>query len=148
MAFESLKAELATDPLGRGYQNMTVDQVVASLNTADRVVQRPIPNRLLLRWAAQTDGINLLKTAAASGNKDKRRISDAALAMISSFHVTEFDVSDPELIQLLAATVVLGILSQADVDALKARGQVKISRAEELGLGIVTRGQVLRYKQE
>lgn len=148
MDYVKLKAEIAVDPLQRGYQAMTAQQVVDSLKVVNRTIQGSVSIRQVLRWSAATDGIQSFKTGSASGNKDKRRISDASLAMLTSPHVAELDVADPEIIQLLAATVSFGILTQAAIDALKARGQTMVSREAELGIPGVTRGDVLRYKKE
>jgi len=146
-AIDPLIVEIRDDPLGAGYAGMSEEDVSLALQMKNRVVQGPVDARKVLRWSASTDGINSLRVAAASGNKDKRRLADAALAMLTSPHVSELDVSDAEIGQMLGALVALGVLTQADVDALKTRGQRSISRVEELNLDDVRPGRITEARK-
>jgi len=48
---------------------------------------------------------------------------------------------------MLGALVALGVLTQADVDALKTRGQRSISRVEELNLDDVRPGRITEARK-
>ena len=138
MDYDKLKAELAKP----AYAAMTAQEAADSLNAATVTKQGPVPMRLVLRWSARWDGIFKLREASAGGNKDHRRLADAALQMLSSPHLPEFDLSDPELMTMLAGLVSLGVLTQAEADDLKALGVQTISRAAELGLPVVQSSDV------
>lgn len=141
-----LIAEIRDDPLGRVYSGMTDAQVAASLNTADRQVQGPVPINQVLRWSAGVDGIHTLRQASETGPPAKRQLADAALQLVNHPHVRELDVTDPELSAMLDGLVVAGIFDQPSVDALVARGVQTLSRAAELGLGHVKNGHVQRAR--
>ena len=142
MDYAILKTELTTDPLGRGYAAKDNQQVADSLNTVNRTLQEPVPIKQVLRWSVQTDAIYKLKQASASGPRDQRRITEVALVLINHPHITELDVEDPEIAAMLAALVAMALFKQGEVDALKARGQRTVSRAEELVLPPVSAGHI------
>lgn len=148
MDHETLKAELQDDPVGRGYAAMTAEQVAASLNTADRSVQGPVPITDVLRWSAATDAIYTLRQASETGPPEKRKLADAALQLVNHPHVSELDVTDSELVAMLDAMVSLKVFSSEEVAALKARGVRTVSRAVELGITSVKAGHVERARAQ
>ena len=148
MNYSILVSEISDDPSNRGYAGMSDAEVAVSLNTADRIIQRPVPIKQILRWSAAVDGIYRLREASSTGPKDKRRLADAALQLLNHPHIDELDVTDPEIAGMLEALVSFGVFTAAERDALIDRGKVTISRAEELGLGQVKVGYVQRARSE
>lgn len=148
MFYNTLKAELTDDPVGRGYAAMTAEQAAASLNAADRSVQGPVPIGDVLRWSAGVDGIYMLREASERGTPKKRQMADAALQLVNHPHVVELDVTDPELAAMLDGLVALSVFTSEQVDALKARGVRTISRAEQLGIAPVKPGHVEKARAQ
>lgn len=126
-----LKNEIATDPLTRGYSGMTNAQIAASLNTA---------------------------------NRTRNRTSMTASEVLNAISVTEFNVLTAANKQLVWDLVHLGTLNPFGVEAtlftnifgggsttistLAGLRSQSISRATELGLGVVSEGLVAEAKAQ
>lgn len=143
---EILAAELAADPLGRGYAAMTHDQAAASLNSMApddlRVRSRAIGSRELLAWSAAGGRFASLEDAAAAhADKQVRSVARAA-----SYMVMREDTSfEPGRHGALVDTLVAGgVFSATDRESLLALASERVARAVELGLpaGWVTAGRV------
>lgn len=140
MDFQKLKTELRADPLARGYANMTDAEAAASLNTPDRpmVVETYANAKTLLSHLGATPGaavLDALETIAVSNSAVKW-----ALKFITS--PEGIDVGNLETRAMLDQLVAATVLSAADVATIKMLAERQISRAEELGLGLVREGDV------
>ena len=83
MNLDSLKNEIDSDPLGRGYVGMTDQEVADSLHMANRTVYRPVPSRVLQEWASVGERIVKLKNAAAThASDDVKNIAESALLLV------------------------------------------------------------------
>ena len=142
---ETLREELDSDPLGRGYSSMTDDQVIASLNEPNRPAPPlPLPSALLLAWSS--GGAN---TAGAISNKARnQRLADAAssdspaiagvaqAALVLLNRDAELDVV--KYADEIALLVAGSILVQSESDQLHALASASdISRAVELSLPVI-----------
>ena len=129
---QALKTELTTDPLGRGYAGMTNTQVVTSLRTANRTVERRsvsgsqiynaiVPSEFSTLLATQQQ---LVRDVFGLGDTiDVRTGTNARAVMLAAFGA--------------------GTTTRANLIALV---QETISRAAELGLGDVREGDVARAR--
>lgn len=132
----ALSQELATDPLGLGYASHLPDspgRVVDLLNAPTRTAIKPrfVTARGVL---AEVDGgaqiLDKLEALAGS-------VSEVKWAM--KFLLTDgIDVGHPRTRGLLDALVVGGAITMADAKALKDLALQPASRAEELGLNVIT----------
>lgn len=140
--YEKLRAELADDPLGRGYSGMTDQEASDDLQTEYRSDLHPVPMAGIVRWCARHDALDKLDTAAASGVAALRSVARAAQVMIASPHIAEFKVHDAELAAMFDALVSGGVFTAAERADLVSLGTTPTSRAAELGLGRVKPGYV------
>ncbi len=132
MNFQTLKQELVSDPLGRGYAGMTPSQVAASLNTPDRAIVVPtmVNARRLMKELGPVDGAAILdKLQAASQTAPPVRWAMAFLTSESGI-----DVGDPATRAQLDRLVANGVLTQTEASRIKAIAGRTVSRAQELGL--------------
>lgn len=132
---DTLRTELTTDPLGRGYAGMTASDVLASLRTPNRTRPVPIPSAELLAWASASGRYSRLVAA-----RENPQLADAvrslawgAVTLIERTD-TRLDLSRPDRVALLAALVAAEVLTADDADSLNALAAESISRLEELGL--------------
>lgn len=151
MDYAKLKAEIQTDPLGRGYSAMTAEQVAASLNAVNRT--RVIPEAFVnakslyssLGAAAAETVIQKLE-AGASGDSPLAPVLKRAVQWIlpSEQGIDLGNAVTRGLLDQLSGP----LLTAEEVAAIKAIAEEAVSRAQELGLGSVTCGDCLRYKAE
>jgi len=140
--YEKLRAELANDPLDRGYSSMSDEEAAADLQTEYRSDLHPVPMTSVVRWCARHDSLASLDTAASSASPGVRSVARAAQIMIASPHIESFNVHDPELSAMLDALVTAGVFTLDERDDLVALGTTPTSRAAELGLGRVKPGYI------
>lgn len=148
MNIAALTSEIANDPLTIGYSSMTDQQVADSLNGLTRTRQTPISSAELLAWSgAGADASTkcryerIQEAAATHGTNAVRGAAVAALGMIER-DGTSLDLSRSDRMAMLNAIVAGGVLTAGEKDELLALGAQSISRADELGLGIVGDGHV------
>jgi len=128
--FVKLKAEITTDPLGRGYASMTNVQVVDSLNTVNRTRDRIIvPSHEVF----EALDFGELKALAAAD----RQIVLGLLAM------GDVNLKGPNLRAAFGTIFGAGPTTRANLVALQTE---PVSRAEELGLGNVETRDVTRVR--
>ena len=141
--YEVLVAELTDDPLERGYAGMTNQAAAESLNAVDRTVADPTRKtfRDLLREIGMADaGVIHGKLKAAAESNDGVALAIAAAGDYGTDGGLDF--SDPATVAGIDTLVAGGVLTSEEGDALKALGRRPVSRAEELGLGVVTDGHI------
>jgi hypothetical protein len=141
--YEVLVAELGDDPLQRGYAGMADQAAADSLNGVNRTVADPTRKtfRDLLRKGGMADaGIIHGKLKAAAATDDGVALAIGAAGDYGSDGGLDFSAS--ETVAGIDMLVAGGVLTSQEADALKSLGQRTVSRAEELGLGLVTDGHV------
>lgn len=150
MDYLTLAAELADDPVGIGYVGMNDTEAAAAINAPTQTVTRGVPMTDVLRWAVSSGALLAVQTAAAGGgagaNSTARTLATGALMMINLGAGTDLGIDDSEVAGMLTAMVQTGVLTSGQRDALVARGTRQVSRADVLGLGNVTPGDVQRAR--
>jgi len=117
MDYVKLKAEIDDDPLARGYSGMTDQQVADSLNTADRVVVREeIVGNELFSYTDETEYLAL---------------SDALKSQWLS-------LCSIDIIRKNAVPIIKSIFNSGSATWGNIVKTETLSRAEELGLGLVS----------
>jgi len=150
MTIAAIKAEITIDPLTRGYAGMTDQQVVDSLLAQDRSRINPLSSAELLAWAAggaddaqaiksRYERIQESSTAHPSGAV--RGACLAAMGLIQR-DGTELDLNLPDRAALVGGLVAGGVLTVTEQAELTTLATETVSRAEELGLGVVRPGHV------
>lgn len=122
----SLKDEITTDPLGRGYSGMTDQQVADSLNAVDRSATYSVIT------GAQI--FNATDDAEYGALTDAQKASWDALCAISEID-TASGVAKAREAELFGP----GTQTRSNLQALRS---YSMSRAQELGLGKVNEGDV------
>lgn len=133
MAFNyfTLWTEINTDPLGRGYSGMTNASITGNLNTANRSVNKTTMTSTEVINAIKASEFNALSTASA------QRIWDTLhLGVLNPFGIE--------------ATIFTGVFGAgaSTIATLQALRVANISRAQEIGLGSVAEGQVVKAKAQ
>jgi len=127
-----LRDELTQDPLARGYASMTGQQAADSLNAVNRAIPRTsISGSDLL---ACTSVAELTALTAAS--------RDVYLALIQ---MDSLDITSANVRSILGTLFGVGTMTRANLVAL-GNSTVAVNRATELGLGVVTAGEVERAR--
>lgn len=133
MAFNyfTLWTEINNDPLGRGYSGMTNSQIANSLNTQNRPQNRVTMSSTEVINAIRASEFNALTSAS------QQRIWDTLhLGTLNPFGIE--------------ATIFTGVfgVSSCTINLLQALRVANISRAQEIGLGLVAEGQVVKAKAQ
>lgn len=118
----TLRAELLNDPLGRGYGLMTDAEVVTSLQTADRAVERTIVES----WEVLEATVPAEWAALSAAEKQRYQTIIGA---------GKVNTKGANTRQAFAAMFGPGTQTRTNLQALQ-NGQ-PMTRAEELGLGKV-----------
>ncbi|MFQ5622427.1 MAG: hypothetical protein ACE5FS_03425 [Paracoccaceae bacterium] len=126
MNYAKLKAEVTTDPLGRGYSAMTDAEVATSLNVADR--QRAREQMSGDEVFQQTDG-----TEFAGLTDTKRQLWVAFCAR---------DGIDPRAPANRNFVKFIFGAGAKTVSTLEAARMETVSRANELGAGVIKPGDI------
>ena len=139
---QTLRTELLTDPLARGYASKNDQQCADDLNTKYRQVLESLPPEKLILWSAEAGRIQKIETAMINvgGNVNLRAAARAFYLTIQAFDAA--DPRDNRWVALVDGLVAGAVLTAADKAALVAEATVLRSRAEELGLGTVQAGEV------
>lgn len=145
-----LSDELTNDPLSRGYFGMTDAQVVASINAKTR--PGPIPaddvKRYLLmqgKWGAIVDDAD---KSTVEADRQSCLVLVQALTLFD-----EFDLQDAAkktavqaALDALKTTGGTGHITDAEATTIMGLENNRQSRAQELGLGGVTAGQIAKAR--
>ena len=130
MDYAILKAELTDDPLARGYAGMSDDQAAASLNAADRTGLRTNMSGDEARHQTDAAEFNALSDAKKS----------QWLAFCGGTTIDPTNAVDIAFVQY-----VFGSGSQSVANLNVARSEA-VSRAQELGLGVLASGDITRAR--
>jgi hypothetical protein len=123
----TLRSELLNDPLGWGYAAMSNAQAADKLtatNTGRTVPRTEVPVREVFNAIVNADW------PAQSANQDK---------LAACLNMQSLDMSNANTRGILASIFPAGSQTRTNLQALASR---PVSRAEELGIGIVTEGMV------
>jgi hypothetical protein len=127
-----LITELTIDPLARGYAAMTDAQAADSLNTVNRTAAR-----------TDIDGNDLLQCTNAA---ELLALTAAARDLfVGLIQMPKISIANANNRALLGAMFAAGTTTRTNLVAL-AISTTPVSRAAELGLGVVTAGQVGRAR--
>jgi hypothetical protein len=121
-----LNSELISDPLARGYSGMSDAAAAADLNTVYRSRQRA--------WISGSEVFNATDDVEFAALTDVQKDRWVALCAVASI-----DVDNGVAKAMEAALFGPATDTRSNLTALRAEN---ISRAEELGLGVVTPGDV------
>ena len=146
MDYSILTAEIAVDPILRGYAGMNDVQVAESLGAADRseVTSRRVDERAILgEFATPAAGEAFLQKLETIAGTD-----DLVARVLRWMRPSEegIDVGHPITRQMLDSLVGSAGVTEEEVAAVKAMAQRPISRSEELGLGYVAARHVKRAR--
>ena len=139
----ALKNELTDDPLGRGYSGMSDSAAADSLNAANRAVVRSVSAQSQRMWLAGEIHQKIAAGVDTGATDTLKGICRSALLMATN----EDEYVRADHLALLDALVAGGILTQAEADALDDKADATISRAEELGLGLVGEQHITKARQ-
>jgi len=131
MPYPDLADEINTDPLSRGYSNMSPQEVAQDLQTEYRTRQTEVASDTLLAIAAKENAITLLEADAADDSSSTQDKSKAALRMVgrSQTGINLASTTDEDLVDALMAGPLSGTSVKSKIAAV---GQESITRAQEL----------------
>ncbi len=144
---KKLKAELTEDPLEQDYASMSDVEATASLNALTRTRLRAVSMTELREWAAINARAFKVRAGIDNGTlTDQQRnlclIADKLLGTDDG----NLDPSNAAHITFVNELVSAEVLNADDRDALITKATEHISRATELGLGVVKAGHVERVR--
>lgn len=143
-----LHDELANDPVDLGYAPLlaagSANQVAALLNEPRYGALGSVPITPLLEWIAAHGVMARLRAAAAGDDAQVASIAEVALMLVSNPNIPALDLSRPRVQTMLAALAQAGVVPQDAHDELLALATVRVSRAQQLGLGAVAADDVSR----
>lgn len=145
MNYQTLRDELANDPLTRGYATMSDAEAAADLNTAYRTTTAPIPSTELLAWAGQNGRYTSIEGDSENATSSSQDISKVAIKLIER-DSTSLDLSRTDHSQMLDALVSNGVLTSTDKNELQSMSEKSISRTRELGLPEISHYHVSRAR--
>ena len=132
MQFAQIREEIELDPENIGYAGKTNTEIAALLNAKTRSRIDPIPVSESLAFLMRHD---LLKKIDATPIDSP--IYSIVRGILVSFQMGSVQLDRPEVSVALDHLVAAEFITQQQKEELLAIATVKISRAEELGLGEV-----------
>lgn len=125
--FLKLCNEINNDPFGKGYANMSDQEVADSLNEpfVENVL---VPADKVIEWATK---YRLLKRLEDAGMKDSVQYKEAELVFTGNLQMV--DVTNPGAQAMINDLIKAGVLSQEEAGELLAMGQRETTRAKQLG---------------
>ena len=140
--------EINRDPAGLGYAGRTDQQIVGLLNAKTRQIQRAILIDDVLKWAAANENLAVILDAISKGSPAKRAKPMVAYELMRNPNVAALDLADSGIKAIFQGLVDDGILLASALTQLVGLSYVQVSRAEELGLGMVEAVHVWQAKRE
>lgn len=148
----ALRNELIIDPHGLGYAPLlaagSANQVASLLNEPRYEALGSVPITPLLEWIAVHGIMARLRAAVAGTDGQVANIAEVALMLVSNPNIPALDLSRPRVQEMLAALATAGVIPQDAHDELLELGTVPESRAQQLGLGMVSADDVSRAVEE
>jgi len=149
MNYAVLREEILTDPLGRGYAGMTDEQVAEDLNTAYRTIKQRIKLKDLVSYLLKNDLWFAIREAAADPTHTAHRAAVYALDLVDfakADMLDDIDSDDATFRALFQQLISGGIMTSTQGQEILAMAYVTMTRAEELGLGVVKPGHVRKAR--
>lgn len=147
-----LRNELIMDPHHLGYAPLlaagSANQVAELLNQPRYETLGSVPITPLLEWIAVHGIMARLRAAAAGEDAQVASIAEVALMLVSNPNIPALDMSRPRVQEMLQVLAVAGVITQAAHDELVELATVPESRAQQLGLGVVSADDVSRAQEE
>lgn len=136
MDYHKLKQEIQGSP--QKYGGKSHKEVETLLNTKNIVAYEPIPMSDVLLWTVRVTAFRKLESV-----NQISPLYDAAKAFLLMLQSrSEFNVGKPEVQDLLTQFVTGGIITAAQRQDLLNMGLRQISRADQLGLGYCSAGDI------
>jgi len=138
----TLSDELHTDPAGLGYAKFlpaAPGSVVELLNAPTQSMVKAIKSTTAQAWAATGPYANIV-----DASEEKTHPCRASCLILRDTLASGVDIhmEMPDVQSMFKAWIAAGICTQVQADALYARAMQPASRAEVLGLAVVTEEQV------
>ena len=132
MPLQDLKSEIARPE----YAGLSDQAVADAVNAKRVVVRRPVPTWLVRQAAIEAGYWPALVEARDSTTPAIRSLAITVLAWIDdqSGTIQTVDLDRPSVVQMRAALIAAGIVTQGQADALAALGSVLIPWTESVGL--------------
>jgi len=137
-----LSEEIKNDPLGRGYDGMTDDQIVTSLTAVDIEIDVKVPMRDLLTYLIENDKWADILDASTNNGHAARKACLAFTTICNNVNFSDLDLTNSSVGTLITALTTNNLLEAADVTAITAMGKKNTSRAQQEGLGTIGPGIV------
>lgn len=137
-----LHDELTDDPLSVGYAGLSDAEAADALNTPNRSGKQEVPASEVRRYVLLNGLWPAIQAVAANGAN--LFYQGTAITILETLKPNSFDsirMNDPQVAgavtQMLQTMVDAGAMTTANKNAMVALGDATISRAQELGLGLV-----------
>lgn len=141
MDYAALYAELANDPEGIGYAGKSDAERAALLNAPTRDGWRDVTVGEIAGYALLNLAWPGIEAAAESQDAQVRAVARSALALMTNPAIQTVELSKADkraaFTALLDVLVAAGAITAGHKAGVLALGQIKISRAQELGFGHV-----------
>lgn len=137
-----LKAEIETDPENIGYSGKTSAEILALITAQNISARRDVKWSTVFKFA-MTEGF--WPAIVAASKNPEHPAYDAALAAVELKDIFRDDVIDtglPIFAQLSSGLVSAGLITSDQRTALIAMGDVTLSRAEQLEIGVIYQGNI------
>lgn len=145
MNYDTLKEELAKEE----YKNLSNDEAADALNAATVAARRPAATRDIFIAAMRMGLILTLRTVMLDAEHPAalRALAQTALDLTDQTVLDVVDMDDPASKALMGALTQYGLMTEEQAAAFDALGTTMISRAEELGLGVVLPGHIQMVRE-
>ena len=138
---EILVEELQNDPLGRGYTNMSDQQVADSLNEPNRTRLRSVPVSEFINYlyevsdASNISRMRLIKQGRETATSPVAELAADLVDLLQEVPQLDMTVSEfsNRMDVMLQSLVDGGLLLDAEKTDLMGKGEEVISRAQEIG---------------
>lgn len=140
MDLNIVRTEIESDPAQRGYAGKDAEALADLMNAKYRTAYGDVAIGEVLIWAAGAGAFSKLRAIAT--DSPLYDAAQAFLIMLQSGGVQALHLGHPDVQWMAQSFVVAGVFTQAQHDALLAKGAIALSRADELGLERVWAGHI------
>ena len=140
-----LRDELQSDPLGRGYADMTDQEAADDLLTEYIEKYRRVPMSELHDWASAK---RIYKKFVDNGLEDGSLHKELKTLIQGKQEDVNLQSTDVGVSGLISDMVSAGVITQDETQELQSKGTYYISRAKELGYSTISTAWVTRCREE
>lgn len=148
MDYDALRAELINDPAKLGYGALlaagSANRVADALNAPTQTGLGKVGITPMLIWIAKHGVMARLRVGATVGDPALASISEAALMLVNNPNIDAIDFGLPDVQAMLGALAQAGVIPADAYQELTSIATVQRSRADVLGLGMVSSDDVSR----